>query len=189
MPSPSEQVKYQTTTMLQLLRGVKADQWGNPTPCEKWTVRDLANHLVGGGRMVAASFRGETVEIDPEAPMPDMCGDDPVGAVAAALADFEAAADAPGAMEHDVTLPFATLPAQVALNIAKFDILVHCWDLATATGQTFNPPDDVVVEGQQMAEMLIAPQARDGDTFKDVVGTTAGATPMQRLAAFTGRQV
>jgi uncharacterized protein (TIGR03086 family) len=188
MPSPSDQIKYQTEALHTLVQGVKPNQWGNPTPCAKWTVRDLTSHLVGGGHMFAASFRGDVAEIEPGADTPDMLGDDPVGAVDGMVAAFAAAADTPGAMERDIVLPFATLPAQIALNVAKFDILVHCWDLAQATNQKFDPPADIVAEGMQMAEMLISPEARDGDTFADPCDVSAGASAMDELAAFAGHR-
>ena len=185
MAAPSEQLQYQSSALGQLIEGVKPDQWDNPTACEKWTVRDLAAHMVGGGTMFAASFRGEAAE---EYDGVDVLGDDPAAAWARVIADFEASADAPGAMERDVVLPFATLPAQVALDVAKFDLLVHGWDIARATGQSFDPPADVVANGQATAEMIVG-GARDGDTFKDAVDAPAGASPIDQLAAFCGRSV
>jgi uncharacterized protein (TIGR03086 family) len=187
MGSPSEQLAYQASALQQLMDGVQADQWDNATPCAKWTVRDLANHLVGGGAMFAASFRGETIEMD-EANMPDLLGDDPAGALQQMIADFQASADAPGAMDNEVVLPFAALPAQVALDIAKFDLLVHAWDLARATGQAFDPPADVVANARATAETIVG-GLRDGDTFGDEVPAPADASPMDQLAAFSGRSV
>ena len=188
MAAPSEQIKFQTSAMHDLVAGVKPDQWSNPTPCDDWTVRDVVNHLTAGGQMVAASFRGEAAA-DADGPLPDLLGDDPVGAIDAAIAAVNAAADAPGAMDKMVVLPFATLPAEVAMGIAKFDILVHCYDLAVSTGQTFDPPADVVAEGRQLAEILIQPDLRGNGPFGDEVEPPAGATPIQQLAAFCGRTV
>lgn len=187
MASPADQLRYQTTSLHDLMAGVKADQWDDPTPCEKWTVRDLANHLVGGGTMFAASFRGTTVEMS-EGEMPDMLGSDPAAAFDGVIADFEASVASPGAMEREVVLPFATLPAQVALDIATFDLLVHAWDLARATGQPFDPPADVVADARRTAETIVD-GLRDGDTFRDTTGAPAGASPIDQLAAFTGRSV
>ena len=188
MPSPSEQLEFQTTALRDLVGGVKADQWGDPTPCANWTVRDLAAHVVGGGTVFAASFRGETVPTGADAEMPDVLGDDPVGALDRVFADFQSAAESPGAMERDVVLPFATLPAQVALDVAKFDLLLHAWDLSRATDQPFDPPDDVVAGARQTAEMMID-GARDGDTFKNATEAPAGARGIDQLAAYSGRTV
>jgi len=181
MASPSDQLQFQASAVQELMEGVKPDQWDNTTPCAKWTVRDLAAHLVGGGTMFAASFRGEAPQEGG-----DVLGADPTAAWGRVIADFQASADAPGAMERDVTLPFATLPAQVALDVAKFDLLVHAWDLARATDQRFDPPADVVANARATAEMIVV-GVRDGDTFGDAVDAPAGASPIDQLAAFCGR--
>ena len=187
MSSPSEQLQFQSDTLSDLMAGVKSDQWDESTPCATWTVRDLAAHVIGGGTVFAASFRGETIAAG-DGEMPDLLGDDPAGALGRMLADFRSSADAPGAMEREVTLPFATLPAQVALDIAKFDLLVHAWDLARATGQSFDPPEDVVDEARQTAEMIVD-GLRDGDTFANATSAPANASPIDQLAAFTGRSI
>jgi uncharacterized protein (TIGR03086 family) len=188
MPSPSEQLQYQTTTLRTLVAGVKPNQWDNATPCDQWTVRDVVNHVVGGGQMFAATFAGQSVDI-PAGPMPDLVGDDPVGALDGALQAFEDAANTPGAMENMVVLPFATLPAQVALDIGKFDLLVHCYDIASATGQPFDPPAEVVSEGFQAAHMIIQPEMRAAGAFGAEVPAPAGATPLEQMLAFSGRTV
>ena len=186
MASPADQISYQAGALHDLVAGVQADQWGNQTPCAKWSVRDLVNHLVGGGTIFAASFRGESVEM--ESATPDMLGDDATSAWDGVIASFETAVSAPGAMDREVVLPFATLPAQVALDIASFDLLVHAWDLARATGQSFDPPDNVVTAGRQVADTMVD-GLRDGDTFTDAVDAPAGASLMDQLAAFCGRTV
>jgi len=188
MASPSEQLQFQSSALQQLMDGVKSDQWDNPTPCAKWTVRELAAHLVGGGTMFAASFRGEAAQDGGDGETPDVLGDDPAAAWRRVIADFQSSADAPGAMERDVTLPFATLPAQVALDIAKFDLLVHAWDLARSTDQPFDPPADVVANGRATAETIVG-GLRDGDTFGDAIDAPADASPIDQLAAFCGRSV
>ena len=34
-------------TVQPVVHGVAEDQLGNPSPCEEWTVRDVANHFLG----------------------------------------------------------------------------------------------------------------------------------------------
>jgi uncharacterized protein (TIGR03086 family) len=187
MSSPADALQYQVSTLHDLIAGVQADQWDDPTPCATWTVRDLANHLVGGGAMFAASFRGETVEMGDGA-TPDLLGDDPTAAWDQVTADFAAAVSTPGAMDREVVLPFASLPAPVALDIATFDLLVHAWDLARATGQSFDPPADLVAHAQPVARPVVD-GLRDGNTFKDATATPEAARDIDALAAYTGRIV
>jgi uncharacterized protein (TIGR03083 family) len=40
------------------LCAVRDDQWSLPTPCEKWTVRELVSHVVAGARTYLALLDG-----------------------------------------------------------------------------------------------------------------------------------
>ncbi len=186
---PSDEITYQVDTLRALVAGTKPDQMHNPTPCANWDVRELINHFVGGAHMFASAFRGEEQHIDADAPMPDLVGNDPSASLDAALADFNAAIDAPGAMDKVINLPFGQIPGPIVLEILKFDLLVHAWDLSQATGQKFDPPAEVAEQGLQTAQMIIAPPARDGDTFKDEVSAPASASALEKLVAFTGRTI
>jgi uncharacterized protein (TIGR03086 family) len=185
---PSAQLDYQREALRDLVANVKPDQLSAPTPCADWDVRGLISHFVGGAGMFAAAFSGEQLDIDPDAPMPDLVGDDPLGAFDSAIGMFTDAVDQPGAIDRMVTLPFGTLPGPMVLELLKFDLLVHCWDLATATGQRFEPPVDAVEHGLQTAQMLISPELRGGP-FGAAVTAPPSATPIERLVAFTGRAV
>ena len=184
----SEQLTYVLDSMEKLIANTREDQLTMPTPCAGWTVHDLINHFVGGGHMFATLYRGEPMP-DMDGPVPDMLGSDPAAAARAARADFDAALAEPGVMERMVPLPIGTVPAPVGLQLATFDVLVHCWDLATATNQAFDPPADIVAIADGFARQGLPAEARDGDTFKAEVTPPEGATPLARLAAFTGRAV
>jgi len=186
---PSEQLEYQRETLRDLVAHVTPSDLERATPCANWDVRGLINHFVGGAGMFTAAFNGDAAEIDPDAPMPDFVGADPLGAFDAAITGFDAAIDTPGAMDKTVQLPFGAMPAPLVLELLKFDLLVHCWDLATATGQRFDPPSSIAEQALQAAQMMIAPQMRDGDTFADAVTISDGAPAIERLVAFTGRAI
>jgi uncharacterized protein (TIGR03086 family) len=186
--APSDELTYQVDTLRSLIAGVRPDQMSAPTPCANWNVRQLINHFVTGAPMFAAAFRGEDVQIDPDAPAPDMVGDDPLASFDASIADFRDAVDAPGAMEKVVNLPFGAIPAPFVLELLKFDLLVHCWDLSQATGQPFDPPADLANHGLEVAKQMIAAENRNGDTFADEVTVGANATPIEKLVAYTGRK-
>ena len=187
--APSDQLSYQRETLTKLVAGIRPDQMNDPTPCDDWDVRGLVNHFVGGAQMFTAAFHGEDVQIDPDAPTPDLAGDDPLGAFTKAVDGFMDAIDEPGAMERTVKLPFGDMPAPVVLELLKFDLTVHCWDLAQATGQTFEPPADVCEAGLHTAQMMISPELRNGVTFGGEVTVRDTATPIEKLVAFTGRSV
>jgi len=182
---PYEQLDLMSPTLEQLVRGTRASQLGDPTPCDKFAVRDLLDHLVGGLTTFGALFRGEA---PPDLDGRDVVGDDHAAAFSAALAAFDEASRAPGAMDRTIAAPFGEVPAPVFLRFLAFDGLVHSWDLATATGQSFNPPDDLVTDVEAFARTAVAPEMRDGDTFAREVTPPAGASLIERLVAFSGRQ-
>ena len=46
-----DQLDRALATTGRIVAGVAGDQWGDPTPCAGWDVRQVANHLVGGTLM------------------------------------------------------------------------------------------------------------------------------------------
>ena len=176
---PLTQLDQLAPALAGVVSGIGRDDLGRPTPCNRFAVGDVLAHMVGGARQFAAAFRGE-------APPPDT-DDDALDAFPSALGDLASAVNAPGALERTVATPFGDLPGETFARFVVLDGLVHGWDLATATGQPYEPPDDLVAEVDAFARSILDP-LRDGDTFGDSVEPTAGATPIERLAAFTGRR-
>lgn len=171
----------------QLIAGTRADQLDQPTPCTEWTVRDLLNHLVGGGYLFATVAAGQPLpDIDPDA-APDLIGTDPAGAWGASCAAVLGAFHADGAFERTWKLPFAEVPGEIGAQIAFADLLVHGWDLATATGQRFAPDPSVLVDADAVLHMIIGTD-RDGHTFGPEVEVDAAAPLVDRLVAYTGRR-
>lgn len=182
---PYEQLDRMLPTLEELVRGTRRDQLADPTPCAKFAVRDLLGHLVGGLTVFGAMFRGE----DPAAVEgQDLVGDDHTAAFTRAARDFDEAIHAPGALDRTIAAPFGDVPAPAFLRFLAFDGLVHSWDLATATGQSFTPPDDLVAEIDAFARAAVSAEMRDGDTFAAEVAPPPGASPIERLVAFAGRQ-
>jgi uncharacterized protein (TIGR03086 family) len=169
-----------------LVEATSRDQLTNATPCAKWTVADLLNHFVGGGHMFAASLRGAPLDMDGEPQ--DLLGEDHVAAYRTSIADFRDAVAGLESLEQPAVLPIGTVPAEIALRIAAGDLLVHSWDLATATGQAFEPSDELVAEIDGFYRIAINDELRDGDTFASEVELPADATALDRLVAFAGRQ-
>jgi uncharacterized protein (TIGR03086 family) len=183
---PIEQLDTVTSALTGLVKGTRADQLDNPTPCDKWAVRDLLGHFAGGLTSCATAFR-EGTPVD-TSPRPDLLGDEPGPAFAAVVDDFDAAIRAQDAMEKMIDLPFGGIPAPVFLRFLAFDLTVHSWDLATATGQKYVPSDGLVAEADAFARQAVTAEMRDGDTFAVEVDPPSDATPIERLVAFAGRR-
>jgi uncharacterized protein (TIGR03086 family) len=158
--------------------GIGADQLDNPTPCANFTVRGVLDHMIGGATVFAGAFRGAPpVE-------PDMS--DALAAFGPALTGLTAAIHSPGALERTVRAPFGEVRGEGFARFVVLDGLIHGWDLATATGQPYEPTDELVAEVDAFARHALEP-LRDGDTFGPAVEPPGAATPIERLAAFTGR--
>jgi uncharacterized protein (TIGR03086 family) len=99
------------------------------------------------------------------------------------------AVQSPGALERTIETPFGPMPGAIFARLVAFDGLVHGWDLATSTGQAWDPPAEVVAEVDAFARQAITPEMRDGDTFAQVQDAPADAAPLVHLIAFSGRTI
>jgi len=158
---------------------ITPDELDAPTPCDRFTVAGVLEHMVGGATMFAAAFRG-TAPAEPDTT-------DVLAAFGPALGDLVEAIRAPGALDGTVVAPFGEVPREVFARFVVLDGLVHGWDLATATGQPYDPPDVLVEEVTAFAEATLDP-LRDGETFAAAVAPAEGASPIERLVAYTGRR-
>ena len=52
----------------------------------------------------------------------------------------------PGALDRTIAAPFGDVPGETFARFVALDGLVHGWDIATATGQAYDPPADLVAE-------------------------------------------
>ena len=151
-----------------------------PTPCSEFTVRGVLEHMIGGARTFAAAFRGE------EPPSVPVEGD-PLQEIGVALGGLMDAVHRPGALDRTIAAPFGDAPAETFARFIVLDGLVHGWDLATATGRAYNPPDTLVSEVESFAKGALAPMR--GTAFAEPTTPPADATPIERLVAYTGRTV
>ncbi len=168
------------------MAGIRDDQWDASTPCEGWTVRDLANHVVSGNFWAAELAAGKTIEEVGDRLDGDVLGSDPLGAYDQSAQAADAAFRAPGAMEAMCAVSYGPVPGEVYAGHRFLDVLIHGWDLATATGQdTTLPPD--LVEG---CWAVVEPQ-RDlilgSGMFGDHHDVPSGADRQASLLSLLGR--
>ncbi len=156
------------------------------TPCDGWSTGDLLNHVIGGAGMFAEAFAGAPLS-DISGRLPDVVGDDPMAAFGRAVDRFGSSAQQPGAMERVLPLPVGAMSGQTFLRFAAFDLLVHCWDLATALDAPLELPDELVDEVDRFAHVVLDPWERDGIDFQEPTTDEPDATSLDRLVAFTGR--
>jgi uncharacterized protein (TIGR03086 family) len=168
-----------------LISNIRADQWSAPTPCPDWTVRQVVNHLIGMNRVFAALLAGQP---PPPRPPADHAEDDPVRAYRDSAAALLAAFGQPGVLERAYHGPLGTATGAERLQIRLYDLLAHGWDLAQATGQPADLPDDLAEQSLAFARTQLAEQARPG-RFGPAQTVAEPAPAIERLAAFLGRPV
>ena len=169
-----------------LVAGLTPEHREVETPCKQWTVHDLVNHMVNTTKVVAAmasadmsAMPAEGAEHLPEGPL-NGWNDGKAAIIAAATGENLTALR---------ETPFGEVPGAMVVSVGVADLLTHGWDLARATGQAISPSDELVAFGRQTWEMVIRPEARDGDAFGAEQPCAEDASAIDKLAAFTGRAV
>jgi uncharacterized protein (TIGR03086 family) len=176
---PLDQLDTLGPILAGVVGNITADQLDAPTPCRDFTVRGVLEHMVGGATAFAAAFRGTA----PAAPAAD-----PLAGFGPALSDLAAAMHEPGALDRTIQAPFGEVAGEAFARFVVLDGLVHGWDLATATGQPYDPPADHVAAVDGFADGALD-GLRDGSTFAAATEPPADATAVERLVAYTGRSV
>jgi uncharacterized protein (TIGR03086 family) len=165
-----------------VLANVGPEQFGAPTPCSEWTIRDLIEHVIGGNEHVGI-WSGGTEE-------PAVRPDDIVAAHRAAAAAAQEVFARPDGMSTMFKLPFAEIPGQIFVGMRTSDVLTHAWDLAAATGQSTDLEPELAAEQLAAVRVFVGPHFRGpGRPFGDEQPCSSGRAPADQLAAFLGRKV
>lgn len=183
---PIEQLAHIVPTLNALVDRIEPSQLNDPTPCENFTVHDVLDHMIVLGGTFAYWFRGEEA---PEIKAPPVYGRVPAAEFESAMNDLLAATQSPGAMDRVIAAPIGEMPGSSFARFVAFDGTVHGWDLATATALTYELPAEVVTAVDGFARGALSDEMRDGDTFKQETDVPETASPLDRLAAFSGRSV
>lgn len=125
---------------------VNDDQWGDPTPCAEWSVRDLVNHVVGEELWTPPLLRGKTIEEVGSRFDGDVLGDEPREKARVATAEAAAIVDeiVPGGGRVHLSYGDEDMGEYVRQLCA--DHLIHGWDLAAAIGGDMSMEPELVAE-------------------------------------------
>jgi uncharacterized protein (TIGR03086 family) len=175
----------------EIIKGIPAGCGSAPTPCTEWDVRDLLNHIIGTLWLAEGLFADQPPRyaMAPGAlPAVDLGGDDPVAAYAEAAAAALAAAGAGDAVTRMHVTPLGDMPGPGLTGFITLDMLVHGWDLATATGQPADLDGRLAAHVLAFAEQTLAtPQSR-ASRIGPAVTVPAGTPVTSRLVAYLGRR-
>lgn len=169
------------------VEAIADEHWPAPTPCERWSVRDLVAHLVRENRWAPHLLSGQALAEVGDRYEGDVLGDDPKAAWRASLADALAATEAHGALEGRVHTSAGEVPARVYVEQRTVDLAIHGWDLARGIGADDTLPDEVVRHlwdtwSERQAEL------RASGMFDDPPALEPGASLQTRVLAVFGRR-
>jgi uncharacterized protein (TIGR03086 family) len=160
---------------------VPPDRWDDASPCEGWSARDVVKHVVDTeiGMLERVGL----------APDPAPSGDQL--ARWSAIRDLvQDSLDDPTRAQIEYDGFFGRTTFEKTLDqFGCFDLLVHRWDLARATGQTSHEvmPADEVAAALEMGRSL-GDNLRQPGVCGPEVEVADDADDQTRLLAFLGRQ-
>jgi len=166
------------------------EQLAHPTPCPRYDVAALIDHLVEAGNRAAALGRGEPPPPGDESPHVEL-SDAPAQlrraaqeAAVAWVSDF--------ALSSTFTMPWGEeYTGATLVDMYLAELATHAWDLAKATGQLDKLDRSLALPALDGARAAIKPQYRDmiepGSPFAPEVPLSPSAHDWERLAAFMGR--
>jgi len=164
----------------RVVREVPADGWSAQSPCEGWTARDVAAHVVRNHRSMAAAATGtEAIEMGDS--------DDPSAAWLDAYDTMRRLTTEPDSMAALVNGPGGQVPLEQALgSLVSMDVHVHTWDLARAIGREERLDPEMIRFTRAMLEPMGDMIRRPG-VFDAEVEPPDGADEQTRLLCFLGR--
>ena len=187
-PNPIEIYQGVAHAIGHTFGGVTASQFSASTPCTEWTVQNLLNHNINVQTFLHATLTGKTFDpasmMQVDGPLPQE------GAEAALKSITDSVISAAKGMDLStiVTTPFGEMPAGHFIMVPMLDMVVHRWDLASATNQN-NAIDSSIAE---ICLGVLSPEAVEGGRKMGAFGpevvipTTASAG--DRLLGLVGRK-
>jgi uncharacterized protein (TIGR03086 family) len=156
-----------------IVAGVRPEQAHLPTPCPKYEVTQLLDHLVGWATNFADRANGVTPPADPAT---TVAGADPQAAYREAGARLVAGYR--GGAEGDAT----------RVGVVLVETITHGWDLATATGQPTPYTEASIVAALDTCRGMLSPDYRgEGKPFGEEVEVSSSASALDQLVGFMGR--
>jgi uncharacterized protein (TIGR03086 family) len=120
--------------MAGIVEAVPDDAVGRPTPCERYTVGDLLDHIGGFALAFTAAAAKQPLEGGPSGDAANLDADWRIRIPRDVLTLAEAWRD-PVTWTGMTGAGGVELPGEVAGIVALDELVIHGWDLARATGQ------------------------------------------------------
>jgi uncharacterized protein (TIGR03086 family) len=167
---------------------VGPEQWSLPSACEAWTVKELADHVLGGNRFAVALLGGASADAAFSIALEGGFDGDLVGLFDESQAAQLEAFAAPGALDVEVQHPAGPTSGATFAGLRTGDLLLHGWDLARSLGLDETLDEQVAAEVWRVYEPRLS--AGTGDRFGEGASGTIGADApvVLRLLDLSGRR-
>ncbi|MFD0634154.1 TIGR03086 family metal-binding protein [Catenulispora yoronensis] len=182
-----EQLTSAADEAARVVAGTRPEQFGDKTPCTQWDVKELLNHLV---LWTSYSFerRARSEQVDADLMERDFASEPDYAARYRDQLDRALAAWAPDEVwSSTIDTGSGQTPAPQIAEMILMELVLHSWDLATATGQDYTCRDDVAATVAK-AVADAAEMYREYDGFAAEVELDADASAFDRALAVSGRQ-
>lgn len=167
-----------------VIAGVRADQLANATPCREWDVEALLGHAIGVVAGIGSAVRGDAPPADGAA---FVLAADPANQFRT-LADSTLAAWRAADLSGEMNIGAGPMPATAALSINLLDTSTHAWDIARATGQPENLPEELAGVVLEVGHGVVSDEVRGFAGFDPAIAVAEHASSTEKLVAFLGRQ-
>lgn len=172
--------------MAALLSKITDDQLSARTPCPEYSLGDLIDHVNGLSQAFTAAALKQPIDATPSGDAsrldPDWRTRIPEHLAALALAWRS-----PAAWEGMTAAGGVDLPGEVAGRVALNELVVHGWDIARASDQTYTALESSVLGALEfVATVPSSGPAREG-LFGPAVEVREDAPAVVKLLGLTGR--
>ena len=176
----AERISRLSDRFESLIANVEPGDWANQSPCEEWMARDVVRHVVDVHQMM---LRPLDRSLSP-APSVD---DDPRGAFRAARADVAAVLEDPTLAMTEYDGQFGrSVVGETIDGFLGFDLVVHGWDLAKATGQAMTIEPNEIARIRAQVDGL-GDALRSPGVCKQPIEIPDDASDEDKLLAVLGR--
>jgi uncharacterized protein (TIGR03086 family) len=172
----------------EVLANVTDEQLTAPTPCEEMRLNDLVTHVGDLAKAFTAAARkefGELTDVAPE-PTAERLDTDWRSSYPADLADLARAWQEPSAWEGMTRAGGFDMPGDVSGLVALTEVVIHGWDVARASGQSYDI-DDATADAVLPYVTQTAAEGPIEGMFGPAVPIADDAPVMDRIIALSGR--
>ncbi|WP_406692844.1 TIGR03086 family metal-binding protein [Saccharopolyspora sp. ID03-671] len=168
-----------------LMSTTAQNQLDLPTPCADYSVRDLIGHLVGTAHRSTGTAQHLSTRHIPHV-VTDVADEELAATFISITHDIQKLWR-PFTSDERVTAPWGPCTALEALRGFTVETITHGWDLAVATGQPHEAPNQIADHCLLFASAVIPDRLR-GVMYGKPVTDGNGDSPTTRLAHLLGHR-